>query len=74
MVKPPRAAALVPVAIVSLCSKPGLPQVAVEVDESGAYDQPGSVQDLGVFLLYAFLDAENLAVLDDHVGDPVDSL
>ena len=51
----------------------GLPQVAVQVDESGAYDQPGSVQDLGVFLLYAFLDAENLAVLDDHVGDPVDS-
>ena len=45
-VNPPAAAAREPVSMVSACSKPGLAQMHVHVDEAGRDDEAGGVEHL----------------------------
>ena len=47
-VNPPRAAARVPVSMVSEISWPGSRKMAMQIDEAGSDDQAGGVEDFGV--------------------------
>ena len=73
VVKPPRAAAAVPLVIVSLYSKPGLAQVDVQVHEAGRHDQPGRVDAVRLDHRVALVrpDAGDSPVDDHDVGDAV---
>ena len=73
-VKPPAAAARVPVAIVSLYSKPGLAQVHVDVDEARADHLAGGVDDLGARgRLEPAAELVDAPVRDPDVGHRVDA-
>ena len=73
VVNPPRAAASVPVAIVSLCSKPGLAQMRVYVDEARTDDEARGVDGLAAVFTCIWPDRGDHAVRQEHVGDTVDA-
>ena len=52
----------------------GLPQVAVQIDEPGAHDEAGRIDDLRILTGDSRADPGYRTVLDQQVGDPVEAL
>ena len=74
-VKPPAAAAAVPVAIVSLCALAGLAQVHVQIDEARGDDQSAGIELLvrAAFDLVGSGNFGDAAIFQQHVHGRVDA-
>ena len=70
-VKPPAAAAREPLSMVSACSKPGSRRWTCMSMKPGATTRPVGVEGDGAGGVKVVADADDQAVLDEHVGDLV---
>jgi hypothetical protein len=66
-VNPPRAAARAPVSMVSESSWPGLPQMAMQIDEPRSNNQAGGVEYFGAIRREFGAGAHNFFAIDQNI-------